>query len=166
MPPQTKARSRSNGIAPIAVLVAPDGKPHPLSRKLEQAGFEVRAFRSPEEARREARHGALLCDVVLVADKALADSSMEQLIRARLALLLDRLGEEPIEGFYALVIREVERGMLRLVMDRCEGHRGRAAKQLGLHRNTLRQKLADLGLEPVNGPDRLGRHPGQAVRKR
>jgi Fis family transcriptional regulator, factor for inversion stimulation protein len=147
MPPQTKARSRSNGVCPVAVLVAPEGKPHPLSGKLERAGFEVRAFPSSEEARREAQRGALLCDVVLVADKALADSSMEQLIRARLALLLDRLGEEPIEGFYALVIREVERGMLRLVMDRCNGHRGQAAKQLGLHRNTLRQKLADLGLE-------------------
>jgi Fis family transcriptional regulator len=151
MPPQTKARPHSNGAAPVAVLVAPDGKTHPLSGKLQRAGFEVRAFRSPEEARREARQGALLCDVALVAEKALADSSMEQLIRNRLALLLDRIGVEPIEGFYALVIREVERGMLRLVMDRCEGHRGRAAKQLGLHRNTLRQKLADLGLEP-EGP--------------
>src|SRR5450755_1004834 len=102
MPPQTKARSRSNGIAPVAVLVSPDGKPHPLSGKLERAGFVVRAFRSPEEARREAQRGALLCDVALVADEALADSSMEQLIRNRLALLLDRLGEEPIEGFYTL----------------------------------------------------------------
>jgi Fis family transcriptional regulator len=147
MPRQSKARSRSNGSAPIAVLLATDGKPHPLSGKLERAGFEVRAFPSAEEGRREAQRGALLCDVALVAEKALADSSMEQLIRNRLALLLDRIGEEPIEGFYALVIREVERGMLRLVMDRCEGHRGRAAKQLGLHRNTLRQKLADLGLE-------------------
>jgi len=153
MPPPTKVRSRSNGVAPIAVLVAPNGKPHPLSGKLERAGFDVRAFPSSEEARREAQRGALICDVVLVADKALADSSMEQLIRARLALLLDRLGEEPIEGFYALVIREVERGMLRLVMDRCNGHRGQAAKQLGLHRNTLRQNLADLGLEPPAAAD-------------
>jgi DNA-binding protein Fis len=143
------------------VLIAPEGKPHPLSGKLERAGFEVRAFLSREEARREAQRGAMLCDVALVADKALADSSLEQLIRARLALLLDRLGEEPIEGFYALVIREVERGMLRLVMDRCNGHRGQAAKQLGLHRNTLRQKLADLGLDPEHAPEgRRGLPPG------
>jgi Fis family transcriptional regulator len=150
MPPQSKARSRPNGTAPVAVLLATDGKPHPLSGKLQRAGFEVRAFPSAEEARREAQRGALICDVALVAEKALADSSMEQLIRNRLALLLDRIGEEPIEGFYTLVIREVERGMLRLVMDRCDGHRGRAAKQLGLHRNTLRQKLSDLGLERGN----------------
>lgn len=154
MPPQTKARSQGNGIAPVAVLVSPDGTPHPLLGKLKRAGFEVRAFPSAEEARLEAQRGALLCDTALVAEKALAESSMEQLIRNRLALLLDRIGEEPIEGFYTLVIREVERGMLRLVMDRCEGHRGRAAKQLGLHRNTLRQKLADLGLEPEGPPER------------
>ena len=154
MPPQKKANSHSNGVSPVAVLVSPNGVPHPLHGKLKRAGFEVRAFPSADEARREAQRGALLCDAALVAERALAESSMEQLIRSRLALLLDRIGEEPIEGFYALVIHEVERGMLRLVMDRCEGHRGRAAKQLGLHRNTLRQKLADLGLEPDLAPEK------------
>lgn len=78
-----------------------------------------------------------------------AELSIEELIRSRVAVMLDRLGGAPIADLYDLVMRETERGLLGLMLHRCGGNRGLAAEQLGLHRNTLRQKLDKLGLTPV-----------------
>lgn len=47
----------------------------------------------------------------------------------------------PTEGLYDLVMREVERPLLRQVMQHVEGNQLKAAKLLGLNRNTLRKKL-------------------------
>ncbi len=91
--------------------------------------------------------GAQICDASLLAQLDPCRRPLEQLVRDRLETLLDRLGESPVEGLHGLVMREVERGLLALVLDRCRGHRGKAALLLGLHRNTLRQKLAELELE-------------------
>jgi Fis family transcriptional regulator len=81
------------------------------------------------------------------ATSTIAETSIEQLIRRRVELMLERLGDAPIADLYELVMREAERGLLALMLDRCQGNRGQAAELLGLHRNTLRQKIAKLGLE-------------------
>jgi DNA-binding protein Fis len=78
--------------------------------------------------------------------QALAELSIEKLIRDRVALMLSRLGDAHVADLYELVMRETERGLLGLMLDRCRGNRGLAAEQLGLHRNTLRQKIDKLGL--------------------
>jgi Fis family transcriptional regulator, factor for inversion stimulation protein len=131
---------------PLALLLATDGTAPPHASRLERAGFALRYCRTPGEARKLAA-SATLCDAALLDGDDLSQRSMEQLVRDRLETLLDRLGEEPVAGLHALVMREVERGLLRLVLERCHGHRSEAARQLGLHRNTLRQKVAELGLE-------------------
>jgi len=40
----------------------------------------------------------------------------------------------------------LERGMIRLVLDRNGGNQCAAAKQLGIHRNTLQRKMVTYGL--------------------
>ncbi len=90
----------------------------------------------------------------------LAELSIEQLIRHRVELMLRRVGDAPVADLHELVMREAERGLLGLMLDRCEGNRGQAANQLGLHRNTLRQKIERLGLES----DRRRRPPRRAGR--
>ncbi|MGA0588403.1 helix-turn-helix domain-containing protein [Dyella sp. KRB-257] len=50
------------------------------------------------------------------------------------------------EGLHALVIREVERPLLREVMAFHEGNQSRAAAALGINRATLRKKLAQHGM--------------------
>ncbi len=157
MPP---AASRQR---PLAVLVALDGQSPAVAAVLEAAGFEVEVCRTPDEARSHCR-GASVCDAALAEAIEIQEQSMEQLIRARLGALLDRLGQQPIGGLHALVMQQVERGLLRLVLERCHGHRGRAADQLGLHRNTLRQKLADLGLEEEEAAKRPSRRPRRKPR--
>jgi two-component system nitrogen regulation response regulator GlnG len=52
----------------------------------------------------------------------------------------------PAAGLYERVLHEVERPLLALVMEKCEGNQLRAAALLGLNRNTLRKKLRQLGL--------------------
>jgi Fis family transcriptional regulator, factor for inversion stimulation protein len=44
--------------------------------------------------------------------------------------------------------REFERRFISRVLDETDGHLSKAAAQLGLHRNTLTRKLAELDLQP------------------
>lgn len=47
---------------------------------------------------------------------------------------------------YALVMREVEEPLLRVVLRHAEGNQSRAADILGINRATLRRKLREFGL--------------------
>lgn len=97
-------------------------------------------------------------------DSLLAELSIEQLIRNRVSSMLDRLGDAPVADLHELVMREAERGLIGLMLDRCQGNRGQAAERLGLHRNTLRQKVEKLGLTEAH--HRGGRFPARRSRGR
>lgn len=56
-------------------------------------------------------------------------------------------GRLPLDGLYERVLKEIERPLLALSMNACGGNQLKAAKLLGLNRNTLRKKLADLDLD-------------------
>jgi Fis family transcriptional regulator, factor for inversion stimulation protein len=45
--------------------------------------------------------------------------------------------------------REFERRFISRVLDETDGHLSKAAAQLGLHRNTLTRKLAELQIRPT-----------------
>jgi Fis family transcriptional regulator, factor for inversion stimulation protein len=49
-------------------------------------------------------------------------------------------GEKP-RAVYDMVIRNVERPLLEMVLDRAEGNQTVAAEMLGINRNTLRKKI-------------------------
>jgi two-component system nitrogen regulation response regulator GlnG len=48
------------------------------------------------------------------------------------------------ENLYSLVIQRVERPLIELTLKTARGNQIRAAKILGINRNTLRKKIADL----------------------
>jgi two-component system nitrogen regulation response regulator GlnG len=48
---------------------------------------------------------------------------------------------------YRRAVEPVERAVIVRALRACRGHRGRAAELLGLHRNTLRKKLKELGID-------------------
>lgn len=79
------------------------------------------------------------------------EKSLEQLCADKIQGLLDRLGEETLPDLYDTVIGEVERALFRVALERA-GSVGGAAELLGIHRNTLARKLAQLGLR--EGPSR------------
>ncbi|QQR69363.1 MAG: hypothetical protein IPI58_01385 [Alphaproteobacteria bacterium] len=67
---------------------------------------------------------------------------------------------QPCAGLYGRVMCEVERPLLRVVLDSCAGNQKRAAAMLGINRNTLHRRLIELGLieatetAPVRKPSR------------
>ena len=49
-------------------------------------------------------------------------------------------GDQP-SAIYEMVINTVEKPLLLYIMNKTEGNQSKAAKMLGLNRNTLRKKL-------------------------
>ena len=75
-----------------------------------------------------------------------AADSFAALIGRRVAQYLEKSnGEEP-RGLYQKLVAEIERPLIEQAMRRAEGNQVRAARILGLNRNTLRKKLVDLGI--------------------
>ena len=72
-------------------------------------------------------------------------------LRACVAHSLDNyfseLGDTDSQNLHAMVIAEVEKPLLAAVMKRAEGNQLRAARILGINRNTLRIKLSLYGLK-------------------
>jgi two-component system nitrogen regulation response regulator GlnG len=54
----------------------------------------------------------------------------------------------PPDGLYDRVLAEIERPLLQLTLAAVRGNQLKAAKLLGINRNTLRKKLTDLGVGP------------------
>ena len=75
------------------------------------------------------------------------DDSLGALVGARIERLLGELPQGSVEGLHPVVMREVEAALLESVLRHTGGRRERAALILGLHRNSLRQRLRALGLD-------------------
>jgi two-component system nitrogen regulation response regulator GlnG len=57
----------------------------------------------------------------------------------------------PSPGLYERILREIERPLISLTLSATSGNQLRAAKVLGLNRNTLRKKIHDLQIDVVRG---------------
>jgi two-component system nitrogen regulation response regulator GlnG len=77
----------------------------------------------------------------------LEDLAFEEMVKAKLAGLLARIDGYPAHDLYEKVLARVERPLFDLVLAHTGGNQLKAAELLGLNRNTLRKKLADLGIE-------------------
>ncbi len=87
----------------------------------------------------------------------LEDLSFEDMVKAKLSGLLARIDGYPVNDLYEKVVARVERPLFDLVMAHTGGNQLKAAELLGLNRNTLRKKLAGLGLETKRGKGRADR---------
>ena len=81
-------------------------------------------------------------------DVSLADA-VDRHLQAMFNAHGDRL---PPDGMYDRVISEVERPLLALALGATRGNQLRAARLLGLNRNTLRKKIKDLDVPVVRTP--------------
>ncbi len=75
------------------------------------------------------------------------DDTLGALVGARIERLLGELPDGSVEGLHPVVMREVERAVLEAVLRHTRGRRESAARILGLHRNSLRQRLRALELD-------------------
>jgi two-component system nitrogen regulation response regulator GlnG len=82
--------------------------------------------------------------VILPGSSGLADA-----VEAHLARYFATFGRDlPPEGLYDRVLAEIEGPLLQLSLVAVKGNQLKAAKLLGINRNTLRKKLTDLGIDP------------------
>lgn len=84
---------------------------------------------------------------VVAARVPLEDLAFEEMVKSKLAGLLARIDGYPVHDLYEKVLERVERPLFDLVLLHTGGNQLKAAEILGLNRNTLRKKLADLGLD-------------------
>jgi two-component system nitrogen regulation response regulator GlnG len=79
----------------------------------------------------------------------LEDLAFEDMVKAKLAGLLARIDGYPVHDLHEKVLARVERPLFDLVLEHTGGNQLKAAELLGLNRNTLRKKLAELGLRRI-----------------
>lgn len=98
---------------------------------------------------------------VAVPVEPLPDSLEAEVLR-RLRDYAQSLQGVPAADLYALIMPQLERPLVRVAMELSDGCQVKAASMLGIHRNTLRKRLAALGLpktqyerarEPAGKPD-------------
>jgi two-component system nitrogen regulation response regulator GlnG len=84
---------------------------------------------------------------------AASDISLTDAVDRHLQALFEAHGDRlPPDGMYDRVISEVERPLLSLALGATRGNQLRAARLLGLNRNTLRKKIKDLDVPVVRTP--------------
>jgi two-component system nitrogen regulation response regulator GlnG len=85
-------------------------------------------------------------------ERAGADDGLGAAVERHLAQYFAAHGDAlPAAGLYDRILREVERPLFAITLSATRGNQVRAAKLLGLNRNTLRKKLRDLDLPVVRG---------------
>ena len=75
------------------------------------------------------------------------NSPLSEAVKYSVAHYFDQLNGEEVTGIYEMVIKETERPLLEITMEQARGNQTRAAKILGINRNTLKKKLASYGLD-------------------
>ena len=84
-----------------------------------------------------------------VATVAVEDATLAEALEQHLARHFAGFGGAlPPDGLYDRLLGEFERPLLRFTLAAVRGNQVRAARLLGINRNTLRKKLTDLGLAP------------------
>lgn len=78
--------------------------------------------------------------------KPVRSQPLGQCVRQSLAAYFADLDGTEAQNLYPLVIGEIEKPLLETVMHQTRGNQSRAARMLGINRNTLRKKLAKYGL--------------------
>ena len=80
----------------------------------------------------------------------LSTAPLEQIIEERIREFTGRLGEaiESESNLHDLFLRQMEKPLIKIVMEATGGNQRKAAEILGINRNTLRKKLSSLSLLP------------------
>lgn len=83
--------------------------------------------------------------------------SLEAMVYERLKVYAESLQGHFPEDMYRLIMPQLERPLIQIALELSGGEKKRAAEMLGIHRNTLRARLRELGLEEPTPPKRKRR---------
>ncbi|HLB06024.1 MAG TPA: sigma-54 dependent transcriptional regulator, partial [Thermodesulfobacteriota bacterium] len=84
--------------------------------------------------------------------KAARFKSLDELWEEKLKTFVDKGDCLKMKDLYDLVIKQVERPLLRFILEKTNGNQVRASEILGINRNTLRKKLAELEMDAKGNP--------------
>jgi two-component system nitrogen regulation response regulator GlnG len=83
---------------------------------------------------------------------AITEQQLQASVSAFTAQLLEENEDgEPLDNLYSTVLREIEEPLINMTLRATRGNQIKAAKVLGLNRNTLRKKIKDLDLQVMRG---------------
>jgi len=76
----------------------------------------------------------------------LEESAIEEIVEKKISQFMQRLGRYDVENLHSAIIERVERPLIKIAMEKASGNQLKAARILGINRNTLRTKLRRLGI--------------------
>jgi two-component system, NtrC family, nitrogen regulation response regulator GlnG len=79
-------------------------------------------------------------------------STFAELISRRIGEMTADSGREELRGLYQKMVAEMERPLIELALEHAGGNQVRAARMLGLNRNTLRKKITEHRIVLRKGP--------------
>ena len=85
------------------------------------------------------------------AQAPIGDGSLESVLAQWLDRNIAQAAEPPEDGLYDRLLAEFERPLLETALLITRGNQLKAARMLGVNRNTLRKMLSDRGVEPQTG---------------
>jgi Fis family transcriptional regulator, factor for inversion stimulation protein len=76
-------------------------------------------------------------------------TSLEHLVKSKLSLLFEQQKQADVElnGLHKIIIEQVEKPLIELSLRQCKGNQVKAAKLLGINRNTLKKKIDTYRIE-------------------
>jgi two-component system nitrogen regulation response regulator GlnG len=75
------------------------------------------------------------------------EGSLEALISKKLQASLAQMDLNELNNLYEMVLHQMERPLIKIILDKTRANQVRAAEILGINRNTLRKKIQILGIE-------------------
>ncbi len=97
--------------------------------------------------------GAILSEVVVpflgdsLSHVDMDDIALEEIVRKKLASFLSKWDGYDVDDLYNTVLKRVEKPLIELVLEKTNGNQIRAAKMLGINRNTLHKMIKELKIE-------------------
>jgi two-component system nitrogen regulation response regulator GlnG len=75
------------------------------------------------------------------------DASLEELVDTKLRSCLNGIEQLENGEIHSMVLEQVERPLIRIILEKTRWNQVKAADILGINRNTLRKKISELGIE-------------------
>ena len=83
---------------------------------------------------------------MIVIEQFIEKTSLEDLVYIKLKLFFEKLKTINIDSVYETVLKQLEKPLITLILERTRFNQKTTAKVLGLNRNTLRNKIKSLGI--------------------
>ena len=80
---------------------------------------------------------------------SLQSMSLENLVKNKLSLFFEQQKQAEVElnGLHRIIIEQVEKPLIELSLNQCNGNQVKAARLLGINRNTLKKKIDTYKIE-------------------